>query len=510
MLVKNYFKKLTSIILTAAIIYSSTPIFAFNATTLKVDGIPYDLQVSPVIEEDVTLVGLREIFEILGANVDWNEETGEIVAKTEDMTVKLTLGIKVAEKNGTVVDLAIPPKQINGNTMVPLRFVGEAFGSEIIWNSDNHTITMNTNMEEPIEEPKTIDYPALTIDNDEPTITYEEAVKKALDNSLALKNIEENIKIAEEQQEDARSAVVVNRPPTNDYTSPEAVFVADASHIVSLIASIQADYGAKAAKYQKEIQEGVIRYQVRAGFDSIQGLKRDTAVLSKSVELSEIQLNIVRQKAQLGMESEFNKNKAEEEYSVQLKQLDSLKKSLDNEYIKINKIIGINENEKYSLEYDLEFIPIELDEPKLNAYIQRSLVNDPSILLKKEEVRLAEYNLHLYTGDTMTNDSYDIRKSRLQQAINEERLAKDNLSEKIRITYNQIKQLEEQYEMDQSALKQAQEQYKILKTQYDLGMIIEANLKQGELALLSAQANLEKTIINHEKLTYLFNNPFLL
>lgn len=146
---------------------------------------------------------------------------------------------------------------------------------------------------------------------------------------------------------------------------------------------------------------------------------------------------------------------------------------------------------------------------QLNAHIERALVKDPSIILKGEAVKQAEYNLrlHTYTGGM---DSWDIKESKRIQAINDEIQAKNDLRDKIRTTYNQIKQLEEQYQIDTTALQQTKEQYDILKTQYDLGMVIELNLKQAELAILSAQVAQEKTAVQHAQLIYLLNNPYLL
>jgi hypothetical protein len=492
---------------------TSFPLYASETVSLQVNGIPYSLKVVPIVEDGTTLIGLREIFEILGASVNWDETTGSIKVKTSDTELSLIPGVKTAKKNGIPVELSAAPKQVGGNMMIPLRFVSEALGAEVNWNTANNVISINTVPEEVVEAEviKTIEYPILTIAEEGSKITYEEAVAKALQNNLALKSIEESIKISEETQEFARDAVVVHRPPVEDYTKDEAFFITEAAHVNALISLTQADYGVAAAQYQKQIQEGVIKYQVKAAFDSIQSYKMEIEILNRTMETAKKQLDIITQKANLGLESDFKKTTEEQNYINQQKKMEVLKKSLENEYIKLNRLMGIDERERFSLEYALEFSPLEMSEIELNAHIERALVKDPTILLKGEAVKQAEYNLRLYTYSGINPaDTFGAREGKLKQARLEEMQAKNELRDKIRTTYNQIKQLEEQYQIYTTNLQQAKEQYNILKTQYELGMVTELDLKQAELAILSAQVTQEKTAIQHAQLVYLLNNPYLL
>lgn len=508
---KKYLKKITSLAVAATILSSTVPLYALNPIRLEVNGNYHSLQVAPIVEDGTTLVGIREIFEILGATVDWNQETEAIKAKLNDIQISLMIGSKIAMKNEMSVELPTAPKKVSGRTMIPLRFVSEAFGGEVEWDETSRVICIDTNTEKLIDEQETNlgAYPTLSINEEGTKITYDQAVEKALANSLALKSIEESIKVSEELQETARDAVTTQRPSAEDYTNEAAIFVAEAVHINSLLGLIQADYGVEAAKYKKEIQEGVIKYQVKSSFDSIQNLKKDAELLNKSLETSKIQLEITKKKADLGLESDYNKTKEEQDYDKQQKKLEALKKSLDIEYIKLNRLMGVNEKETPALDYTAEYAPKDMSETELDSYIARALVKDPSIILRGEAVRQAEYSLQLYTLGS-AGDSYEIRKSKLNQAKLEETQAKNNLRDKIRTTYNQIKQLEEQYNIDALALNQAKKQYDVLKTQYNLGMVIEVNLKQAELGILSAQAAQEKTAVQHAQLIYLLNNPYLL
>ena len=45
--------------------------------------------------------------------------------------IELEIGSKTAKINGESCTLDVPPQIVNGRTMVPFRFIGEAFGAEV-------------------------------------------------------------------------------------------------------------------------------------------------------------------------------------------------------------------------------------------------------------------------------------------------------------------------------------------------------------------------------------------
>jgi competence protein ComEC len=114
----------------------ATPQVILDDKTLTFD-------VPPTIENDRTLVPLRAIFEALGANVQWDGVTQTVTATKDDIEIKLIIGGQ-AYKNGAPVTLDVPAKIINDRTMVPLRFVSEAFGCQVAWDGSTQTITITS------------------------------------------------------------------------------------------------------------------------------------------------------------------------------------------------------------------------------------------------------------------------------------------------------------------------------------------------------------------------------
>lgn len=88
------------------------------------------------------LVPLRGVFEALGANVDYDDATGTVFAARGDTQIQLRLGSTQATVNGQTTTLDVPAQARMGRTFVPLRFVSEALGAQVSWNEARRTVTL--------------------------------------------------------------------------------------------------------------------------------------------------------------------------------------------------------------------------------------------------------------------------------------------------------------------------------------------------------------------------------
>lgn len=111
--------------------------------TVTVDGKPVDFGgAAPAQVGGRTLVPLRAIFEALGAQVEFN--AGTIRARRGDTQLQLALGSTQAYVNGTPRVLEVPAQAVFGRTLVPLRFVGEAFGAGVNFNAATQSIAISS------------------------------------------------------------------------------------------------------------------------------------------------------------------------------------------------------------------------------------------------------------------------------------------------------------------------------------------------------------------------------
>ncbi len=96
-----------------------------------------------VMEGGTVMVPLRDIFEVLGAEVEWNQEVQSVRAKRGTHEISLNIGSTSAYKNGTSVQLSVPAQIIGTSTMVPLRFVSEALGAEVEWEPETKQVLID-------------------------------------------------------------------------------------------------------------------------------------------------------------------------------------------------------------------------------------------------------------------------------------------------------------------------------------------------------------------------------
>ncbi len=102
-----------------------------------------NLPLEPIILDDYTLVPARETFEKIGAEVTWIKDTEQVQIVYKDMVVLMKINDANATVNGQLFKMGIPPKLINGKTMIPVRFVSEAIGLNVEWNNDTRIINIS-------------------------------------------------------------------------------------------------------------------------------------------------------------------------------------------------------------------------------------------------------------------------------------------------------------------------------------------------------------------------------
>lgn len=116
-----------------------------QATDIKVyvNGKLQSFDVNPVIENGRTLVPMSAIFKTMGASVSWNQSTQTVTASKSGSTVSLTIGAATALIDGQTRKLDVPAKIVNGRTLVPLGFVGSAYGGRVAWDPDQRQVEIS-------------------------------------------------------------------------------------------------------------------------------------------------------------------------------------------------------------------------------------------------------------------------------------------------------------------------------------------------------------------------------
>jgi hypothetical protein len=96
-------------------------------------GVLERLKVAPIIESSTTLVPLRYIGEALGAKVNWSAEDKSATFTLGSTSVVVWIGKTTALVNVKEEVMALPPSLVDGNTLIPLRFIAEKLGASVQW-----------------------------------------------------------------------------------------------------------------------------------------------------------------------------------------------------------------------------------------------------------------------------------------------------------------------------------------------------------------------------------------
>ncbi|MBQ1273933.1 MAG: N-acetylmuramoyl-L-alanine amidase [Cellulosilyticum sp.] len=153
-------KRLTYMLLVGCLLSQSVSML--QAKTLIIDGQqieytspPISLYVNkqfiqttimdPIQLDNRVLVPAREVFEAMGAKVDWNSTLKRVTVEYNQKKIVLIVNNNEAIINGETVLMDVPGKIINDKIMIPIRFVSEAIGMKVDWDSENRAVWIEGN-----------------------------------------------------------------------------------------------------------------------------------------------------------------------------------------------------------------------------------------------------------------------------------------------------------------------------------------------------------------------------
>lgn len=147
---KNQSKLLILFVLFAFFAFSAVAFAApDNDVKVFVDGTQLSFDVPPTIIEGTTLVPMRAIFEAIGADVQWDQNTKTATGTKGGNTVSVQIGNAYGTKNGVQIKLLQAATLIDSRTLIPLRFVSESLDCTVNWDGNTKTITILTTPADP-------------------------------------------------------------------------------------------------------------------------------------------------------------------------------------------------------------------------------------------------------------------------------------------------------------------------------------------------------------------------
>jgi WD40 repeat protein len=113
-----------------------------NTYQATINGTSTKMDAAPYISKGRTMVPLRFISEAFRAEVQWDSIKHEISIQDRDTMIVLTIGSTNMKVNGQDIRLDVPPEIRTSRTFVPIRAISEALKAVVEWNAANQTVTI--------------------------------------------------------------------------------------------------------------------------------------------------------------------------------------------------------------------------------------------------------------------------------------------------------------------------------------------------------------------------------
>ncbi|OXM82850.1 stalk domain-containing protein [Paenibacillus rigui] len=111
-----------------------------SGISVMLDGQRVLFEQAPVVEDGNTLVPFRPLFEKLGYTIQWDQASRTVTGEKKGTKLTLKAGDKQAFVDGKPYALEAAPQIVNGSTLVPVRFVGEASKYDVTWEQATKTV----------------------------------------------------------------------------------------------------------------------------------------------------------------------------------------------------------------------------------------------------------------------------------------------------------------------------------------------------------------------------------
>lgn len=111
--------------------------------TMKINGIPIFTDTNSYVRQNRTLVPIRFVAEAFSMNVEWDGEEKRITLSDDEHTVQLWIDSNKLIVNDEEILMDVNVEGHNGRAMVPVRYLAELKGYEVRWDDSTLSVEMN-------------------------------------------------------------------------------------------------------------------------------------------------------------------------------------------------------------------------------------------------------------------------------------------------------------------------------------------------------------------------------
>ncbi|CAM3425119.1 copper amine oxidase N-terminal domain-containing protein [Marinicrinis lubricantis] len=223
------------------------------------------LQQAPYVLDGRVYVPLREIGNKLDARTVWDGENKTVYMWSPDSSLEWTLGSENMMVNGQSIKTDAAPMIRNQSIYVPIRFISDAFGAPISWDSSSYAVTLNQ----------------------EPNRYYSTELSKAkiwLDPALQKLYISEG--------KNPTAVIEQLQMDSTEWLSMEAAVIDDTSYLIT-IQSVTGEPHLHTYQYRYLVSEGELRHHTQIDYYGFKSTVNRSVFDGKAVMLDSTTLEIV-------------------------------------------------------------------------------------------------------------------------------------------------------------------------------------------------------------------------
>lgn len=129
-----------------------THTYDLSPISLFINNSRIETMIMPPIQlGDRVLVPAREVFEPMGATVEWRAEEAKVYVYDTTSLLVLEVNKPEAFVNGQIQLLDMPPKIINNKLLIPIRFISEQLGYNVMWQGEQRVVLIDKPEPTPVE-----------------------------------------------------------------------------------------------------------------------------------------------------------------------------------------------------------------------------------------------------------------------------------------------------------------------------------------------------------------------
>ena len=468
----------------------SIPAFGGTSVQVRVDGVAKNPSISPVVVNHITLIPMNDIFSAMGAKINWNSAETQVTVELGAESIVFSVDSREAIVNGITKNMPLKAEMMEGNMMVPLRFVSDEMGIGINWDRDSRQITIQSNKSGASKA---------EIENDESkarNLSYDEALRRAISRNSNLQKLSESMDLMEESRSDTLE-------------SYHNLNVHAEQQVIGMIRGIKSlEIQMRNRVPNETILKETTEYMLRNYVGQIETYELDMQLIKEKIKIDERNVKNLELKKEMGLTSASEVTAAKQTLERTESSLESLGIALRNEELLLKNFLGISGAEKVRV--SMEEREPEVRVSDINIYTRTKISQAPTLKILDNAIEMAEYNMNTHNGLMTLAESTLQKETDLAQAKRERSDAERKLDQSIKQTYNTLNQLKESRKMLELDLEVAKENQEKIRASFQAGLVTMTDVESSDLAILNAEIALKKNIISYASLAFAFEKPYLL